>query len=89
MRFDLPKSGDLQPNRSRKETLLQIYCWILVAVFVFVGYALSIGPMYWYWYDSEMEMASPFVAIFYRPLIYSCEFKPFGNFMNWYVSFWI
>ena len=67
-------------------------------VFVLVLYVLSIGPMYWYWYESYVMydshenavMNANRVSLFYLPLVGVCEGNKYvGDYVNWYLDFWI
>lgn len=55
----------------------------------FVLYTLSIGPMFWRWYDSMYLGGPEYIARLYYPLYLLSAFKPFGEFLNWYVDLWI
>ena len=55
----------------------------------FVLYALSIGPMYWRWYASMYLNGPEYIARIYYPLYLLSAFRPFGEFLNWYVDLWI
>ena len=58
--------------------------------FLFVLYALSIGPMYWRWYEAVYASGSSWVVAFYYPLwVLAGVFPPLGHFLNWYVRLWI
>ena len=72
-----------------KERLTRFYCRLLTFSYVWLLYALSIGPMFWHWYDSKYLGASELVAMFYEPLLWSCEIKPIGRAVNWYINLWI
>jgi len=66
---------------------LRTTCLQLVVFFVL--YTLSIGPMYWRWYDSMYLNGPEYIARLYYPLYLMSAFKPFGEFLNWYVDLWI
>jgi len=65
-----------------RTTLLQL-------AVIFVLYTLSIGPMYWRWYESMYLNGPEYIARLYYPLYLMSAFKPFGEFLNWYVDLWI
>ncbi|WP_299468515.1 hypothetical protein [uncultured Gimesia sp.] len=53
-------------------------------------YILSIGPLFWQWYSSFNSMSSPFLAAFYMPLLFACEYiPPLSDGVNWYINLWI
>jgi len=59
-------------------------------IILFGLYVLSIGPMYWIWIEAKYVDGSYIVAAFYEPLWRLCGLIPFlGDWVNWYVSFWI
>lgn len=72
-----------------QDALLQFYCRVLVLTYVFIAYALSLGPMYWLWYESEHGSHGKLVAIIYQPLRWACRLNPLGDFMEWYLTFWL
>lgn len=73
-----------QRPRSRiRAILLQIAITLVV-------YVLSIGPLYWQWYAGKYVSGPTVIAAFYEPLWLLCGwFPPLGQFVNWYVSWWI
>jgi hypothetical protein len=66
---------------------LRTTCLQLAAFFVL--YTLSIGPMYWRWYASMYLNGPEYIARIYYPLYLLSAFRPFGEFLNWYVDLWI
>ncbi len=75
-----PPSFDLKAYL--RTTFLQL-------VVCFVLYTLSIGPMYWRWYASMYLNGPEYIAKLYYPLYLLSAFRPFGEFLNWYVGLWI
>jgi hypothetical protein len=69
----------------RRAILLRIKVF---AVF-FVFYTLSIGPMFWTWYQSKYLSGSPWVALFYEPLLLLTSIPWFRDLINWWVDWWI
>lgn len=68
------------------------YCAGLVQrmLILFGFYVLSIGPLYWRWYSSEMNLGSPFLRAFYRPLwILAQQCEPFAQWLDFYVQLWV
>jgi hypothetical protein len=73
-----------------KDALLQAYCRLLVLVYAFILYALTLGPLYRSWYDSEHGESSKLLAVVYHPLLWAThKFEPLGKLMQWYLSLWI
>lgn len=52
-------------------------------------YVLSIGPLYWQWHHATVQGEGAFFEVFYRPLVYACEFRPFGAVVNAYIELWV
>lgn len=61
---------------------LQITFWLMLI------YSLSLGPMYWIWYESKYIGGSPWVAVFYEPLLRLTVIPVFRDWINWYLSYW-
>ena len=83
------KPAPAKPVSHWKNLFLRLYCRLMVAFYLCLIYALSIGPIYWDWYDSEHGVESKLLAVTYRPLIWACQFEPLGKLMQWYLDFWI
>ena len=87
----------LAPQQSAHQLEHSEYTWsgyflfLAQRVFLYsVLYALSIGPFYWQWYGSRFVGGASIIAAFYQPLVLLAEWiPPFGDWMDWYVNFWI
>jgi hypothetical protein len=79
--------GDAEPRPFDLRAYLRT-TFLQLAVF-FVLYTLSIGPMYWRWYASMYLNGPEYIARLYYPLYLLSAFRPFGEFLNWYVGLWI
>lgn len=62
---------------------------VLQLLFLMVLYVASTGPMYWSCYEAYNMNGSRYVAQLYWPVVQACEYKPIGDFLDWYVGLWI
>jgi len=62
---------------------------VLQLLILMVLYAASTGPMYWPCYEAYNMNGSRYIAQLYWPIVRACEFKPIGNFFDWYVGLWV
>jgi len=62
---------------------------LLQLLILTVLYAASTGPMYWSCYEAYNMNGSRYVAQLYWPIVRACEYKPIGDFFNWYVGLWV
>jgi hypothetical protein len=63
----------------------------IVLVFLLLAYPLSIGPVKRYYMGNsyiESRQMPYSLGEFYRPLLWSYEFEPFGRLMNAYEERW-
>ncbi len=75
------------PNQS---LWLNIEAYIERMFILLCIYTLSVGPMYWDWLAGRQAKGNPYIAAFYEPLRIAGElFPPFGEWLNWYIRFWI
>lgn len=68
--------------------------WCVVSfqqlVIMWSVYILALGPIYWAWFDGKYGTGSAALAAFYEPLwILAGIFPALGEWINWYIEFWI
>lgn len=83
------ESKEASPSGNQSNPLWKAL-WIRAQIlfWVFLVYCLSLGPMYWTWYQSKYIGGSPWVAVFYEPLLRLTAIPLFRDWINWYLSFW-
>jgi len=76
----------LSPGARLYRYLIRLVLQLLILT---VLYAASTGPMYWRCYEAYNMNGSRYVAQLYWPIVRACEYKPIGDFFNWYVGLWV
>ena len=74
------------PRPTPMQALLVRLKWTWICL---TWYVLSIGPMYWPWYHAKVQGDFSLVEMFYRPLVYACQFPPIGAVVNAYIELWV
>ena len=74
-----------------KRSWLGFFRDILIYVMAYlVVSGITIGPYFWSWYGAVHADGSKWIARFYQPLAFLCEFcPPLGRLINAWVNWWI
>lgn len=59
-------------------------------VILLLLYVLSTGPMYWLIHRAYFNVGGArFIAAFYYPIAWLCEFEPVSRWFDWYIGLWV
>lgn len=88
---DTIKAAPVPPSEEVTSGLWEYLVVSLEQMIILVGfYILSIGPMYWSWVGAKQVDGSYYIAAIYEPLWFLAGvFPDLGEWLNWYVRFWI
>jgi hypothetical protein len=81
----------LEPQVRRRRRLSRYLVRFAIQIPIFLTlYVASIGPMFWHWYRAHYMGGSPYVAMFYYPLLRLCqESDSLRYLVNIYIDWWI